>query len=654
MTLSDFGGAAALLTGLSLAAVAGLIAERRFGATARESRGELVFQAVIALLMTTFYFSWHPHSLVDDAGFIVRYLLQSDAGCWYCFNAADGPMFGISSFSHGAINLLLYQVGFGSPERCLLATNAAGTFLAAWLLLRILRHLRLRPQLAVPLAFIALFGAKSWMRIGATGMEVPIHTAVVLAALLALARRQGPALWFWLSMAVISKLDAVPIAVAFGALHLWSAAAAPRERRTAWSQVVRHSLVEAALFAGIPLTLWIAFSTWYFGSPLPHTATAKLLLHRSTLDHWFPFLERYLTGAWLRVVFALFLVIWPTHVALEWRRARSLDPDTAAGWAFVGLLVLYFVYNPDERMEWYYALPDLFLVLQVLLSLQFVGDALPGAIWKRGVALSLVAFGSLCLFDAAWGVRGFTTYLRSLESERSAIGKYVATHTVAGDVLLAGHGLPSAWTSALVVDHSGLNSDRTLQYRGDWGKMVRTLRPDAIVVGGYEYYLGTLQGLPYRIDATFYEIADEGAPPWQFMRKVDISDAFFITYMNAADWSGIDALLPNPEVFAGEGTVLTWTARTRDAAPRFLRMGVRRPPNAPAVLLVETSWDGDVIEERRFDIPAAEERPERSLHWHGIVVPLDERLSGRAGYRVTLRLTDGSPVRLYAPALTRN
>jgi hypothetical protein len=596
-----------------------------------ESRVELMWQAVVAIVMTTFYFSWHPAILVDDAGFIIRYLRQADAGCWYCFNAVDGPLFGISSFSHGAVNLFLYRAGFGTPEECLWLSNVAGTFATAWLLLRILRRLLPAHPLSLPLAVATLFGAKSWMMIAATGMEVPLHTAVVLAALLALVDNRGRAVWFWSAIAVISKLDAVPIVVAFAALHLW-------QRRA----VTAHALREAAVYGGIPLLCWIAFATWYFGSPLPHSASAKLLLHQSTLAHWFPFGERYLTGAWLRFELALFLVLWPLHVALRWRRERTILPDTAPGWAFTGLLILYFVFNPAERMEWYYALPDLFLMLQILLSLHFVGGvAGAGGLVRTAVPISMVVVAGLCVFDSAVGVRWFSGYLRSLEAERLAIGQHVADHTASGEVLLAGHGLPGAWSPAVVVDYSGLNSNVPLQYNGDWGVMARALRPDALVVGGYDYYLTPLQGLPYRIEDSFYEIADHGAPPWHFIRAVAPPESFSMSSVSEADL-----------VFAAGGTHVEWVARERDFAPGALRLGVQRPPGTPADLEVRISWEGVVVEEWSITVPAAETRTARTRRWHSVVLPLDSRFSSRAGYRVALRFAQALPLRVSGPILT--
>lgn len=635
-----------LLVGLPLALAAGLAIDRRFGRQERETLAEKLCYLAASVAMTIGYFAWHPGILVDDAGFIVRYLLQSDEGCLYCFNASDGPIFGISSFSHGALTLFLYRIGFGSPESCLRLSSIAGFLGAAWLLLEILRRLISRRVLVIPLAFTTLFGAKSWMMVGATGMETPLHSAIVLAAVLSLVSGRERQLWWWLAMAVISKLDAVPIALAVGTLHLW-------RRRVDWSRVQNNPFVEAARWAGIPLILWIAFSYWYFGSPLPHSATAKLQLHQSSLDHWFPFLERYLSGKWLRCVFALFVVLWPLHLVAG--RRRGLNPgETVSGWSFAGLLVLYYCLNPAERMEWYYALPDLLLVLQVTLSLQFLGDRLLRGQLAAATPVALVLLGALCLFDAAHGVRFFTTYLRSLEGERYAIGKYIAGNTGRGEVLLAGHGLPAAWSSSTVVDFSGLNSRQTLRHGGKWESLVRSIQPDSIIVSGYEYYLDPLKGLPYRIAETFYEIADQGAPPWRLLRRVRPAEPFTISFLGRNDFSGIDARLQGGQSFDALGVNLAWLSSSRDPAPRFLRMGVLRPVSKATRLVVRTYWEDDLMEQKEFTMSVAEERRERSIHWHGVVIPLDPRFSGRKGYRVALSLNGGGPVRIYAPVLTQN
>lgn len=633
-----------LVVGLPLAVVAGLVLARRFRDAAFESTAERLAQAGLALAATAGYFAWHPRLLVDDAGFIVRYLRQSDLGCWYCFNAADGPMFGISSFSHGALSLLLYRLGLGSPERCLLVANAIGAFASAWLLLRIARRLVSRRWLGPPVAFLALFGAKSWMMVGASGMEVPIHTAIVLAALFCLVDDRGRALWFWLAMAVISKLDAAPLALAFGLLHLW-------RHRASWRRRSANPILEACVWAGVPLALWIAFASWYFGSPLPHSAAAKLLLHRAATDQVFPFLDRYLHGAWLRVLFGLFVILWPLQVAR--RRSGDGPGSVAPGWAFVSLLALYYVFNPAERMEWYYALPDLFLVLQVLLSLQALGDSLRGIVAPVLPAVML-GIGSLCLVDAARGMNYFTRYLRSLEGERYAAGRTIAASLPKEAVLMSGHGLLSAWAEGRVIDYSGLNSQVTLDLGGNWDRMLRELRPDALVVGGYEYYLSPLQGQPYRIDRSFYEIADQGAPPWHLFRRDERAGGFFLGYERGETFSGLAAVAEGLGAFSGEGLEPVWSAHPRTPAPRFFRVGIRRPLDGTARLIVRTAFQGVDQKTMVFEIPAAEELPERSLHWHAVVVPLDERFSGQPGYRVSFSMASGAPVRLYDPIVTRN
>jgi hypothetical protein len=266
----------------------------------------------------------------------------------------------------------------------------------------------------------------------------------------------------------------------------------------------------------------------------------------------------------------------------------------------------------------------------------------------------MATFACLCVFDSAVGVRWFSGYLRSLEGERYAIGKFVAANTRADQVLLSGHGLLSAWTPARVVDYSGLNSKVPLQYGGDWAAMAKALRPDAIIVGGYDYYLEPLRGLPYRIEETFYEIADQGAPPWHFIQMADPLDAFSISYLGDADFSGIESVTSSPTAFSAGGTSLTWVARERDVAPRALRLGVQRPLLAPAALDVQISWEGVGIERRTITIPAAEARLERTLNWQSVVLSLDPQYSGRIGYQVTLKFAEGNSLRLYAPILTNH
>ncbi|MCB9232851.1 MAG: hypothetical protein H6581_14360, partial [Bacteroidia bacterium] len=506
---------------------------------------------VSSALLTLAYFLWHSRIPVDDAGFIMRYLYQSDQGCWYCFNAAEGPVFGISSFSHGAFTLLLYQAGLASPARCLLISNILGFFLSSYLLMLILEKISPWKILAIPLSLALLLGAKSWVSIAATGMETPLHLAIILAALWYFTLDKAPQFWFFLALAVISKLDAAPVALVWGLVWVW------QKRSLLFAQPAKI-LLSPLIWAGIPLLIWLAFSISYFGSPLPNSAASKLSFHQSEMQHWFPFLERYLNDSCLRIFLSAFLLLWPLQMGFQIKFPPPKRAGILPGLAFLAILGMYYFYNPDERMEWYYALPDLFLLFQVVISLAYLIERV------LGERLSLLSFGAefllpgLALLDTAGGLNYFEKHLREAESERLFMGDYIAAHTSSADTLIAYHGLPSAQTSAFVADLTALNSKSTVKYVSRLQNAVDDLHPDAAIVQAYSFWTHPFEGRPYLVDTLFYEICQGGLPPWIFFVRDESTDPLSLNAAPFEQFSGAIQIPLGNETLLLEGSSLTW------------------------------------------------------------------------------------------------
>jgi hypothetical protein len=604
-------------------------------------RWEAAFLFALAVLITTGYLLYHSRILVDDAGFIIRYLRQTDEGCWYCFNASEGPVFGLSSFSHGLVTLTLYQLGIADAATCLLISNAVGYLLAAWLLLRLLNHLLPWKGIVIPIGFAVLWGAKSWMIIGATGMETPLHVALVMAALFSFAQGKGKSFWFWMSLAVISKLDAAPVALVWGGLWLLQNARQMLKLRN-------NPLLQALLFAGVPLLLWVAFATWYFGSPLPNSAASKIALHKNDSQHWFPFLERYLTGRFLKVLLAAFVVLWPTHLVMMLRTKPINWSALLPGAAFAALMGMYYFYNPRERMEWYYAMPDLMLMLQLALSATFVSSRIFRTRWSTigfGGALLMPALG---MVDTAGGMKYFTNHLRHLEAERHDIGEYIAEHTTSGDTLLAFHGLPSAFTEAFVADITALNSRSTAKYETSLDKALPDLMPQAAIVEAYSFWTNPFEWKHYRIDTSFYQFCELGNAPWLYLVRDEKAPIFHMKLTEESQLKGARQDWTSAEVVRARGKEMTVFPATFDSLYVELRFGVKR--NAQPFGLVWKEYLKDSL--LRIDtlrIPALETSRRRDYGWQGAALPLLGPYSWQEGFNVRISADHGDTLEIVQP-----
>ncbi|MEZ6036104.1 MAG: hypothetical protein R3F29_01400 [Planctomycetota bacterium] len=152
--------------------------------------------------------------------------------------------------------LVTGEVYFTTITICLVLSTAA----VAWLLLRA------ASPAAIVGTFALLLGARAFGDYMTSGLETPA-TFVLLVAFVAAAQSGAPARWRYLAIVLLASL-AVTNRMDLAVLCLPTAVAAMRG--VSWRDRVVWGAVGAAPFA-----LWIAFATFYYGSPFPVTAYAK-------------------------------------------------------------------------------------------------------------------------------------------------------------------------------------------------------------------------------------------------------------------------------------------------------------------------------------------------------------------------------------------
>lgn len=559
-------------------------------------------ERLLAFYVLLFVHFVDPPLWVDDAGFILRYFAQAQEGCFYCFNAADGPVFGISSFLFGFIGNALAWTGLLSPEQCLLVLTYVGLYLATLALHRLLRH-SLRLPIALPVAFYAILAFnKSFWAVGNGGMEAPLHLAICLFALKAFVEARHLRMWFLLALAVISKLDAVPLVLVVAGL--W----AIRERRHALPLSTRNPHWRALVLGGIaPMLLYLGVVSLLFGSPLPQSAYVKAFLQVHPDDSFFPFLTYFLESP-IRIglLSGSLLLFFSYQILLWFRRDPQWTEQTAPGWAFLAVMALYYFFNPAEKMIWYYVLPETLLLVQAMIALAGLSARLREPL-RFPAVLAVTAFAALFLLTHTFNeVRWFRRYERWVEVERAAIGHALATRTQAGDSLLAGHGLISAFSPAYVIDITGLNSKLATNFELDHLRMIRELKPDWIALHGWENLLNALPELPYTADTAFYDITLHRYAAWRVWRKVPSGqDRLF--------WRRIPAAAISGDILRDESSLdyhriqarrlrFDWPALPADA--RQFELGVYRRPG-PFVLRMRQSVGDSLAQEMRLDIAAA-------------------------------------------------
>jgi hypothetical protein len=122
--------------------------------------------------------------------------------------------------------------------------------------------------------------------------------------------------------------------------------------------------VKYAFLTGLVMLPWFIFAIWYFGSPIPHSITAKALTYRSSVDMewlrilWYIFAQSAGTGGTLLIVA---LLGTGSAAVLSRQELRPLRP-------YLVWMVLYiatFTFFQSGRFGWYYApiMPILFTLI---------------------------------------------------------------------------------------------------------------------------------------------------------------------------------------------------------------------------------------------------------------------------------------------------
>ena len=428
----------------------------------------LVALAAAATVYTTF-----PSIFVDDTGFVIRYMNQAREGCFYCYNVSDGPVYGVSSFVYGILTIGLAALQVGSNESIIISLNFAGLCVLFYFLLLILRARISSNFVVISAAALVVLASTRFLFSATAGLETNVHLAIVFTGLYFFYIDKRKWMWFFFSLSVISKLDTVPLITALSLIHLL-------ENRTEYfgKQWLRNWKI-GLLFAGVPIIAFVGITFLLFDGPLPQSAYAKLYHHSHPSDHWFPFLELMLDKGNRLALVAGSLLLALIHLVLVLSKKAFEAKDFSLLVGFICTMGLYYIYNPVERMTWYYAMPELLLYAQMAISSTVAlrmlskGDIrlLHGSYVLMFAALSIAAV-PLTMGEKDWMDR----YLNAVEVERLEIGRFIAEFS-AGDTLVSAHGHFGANYKGYVLDLSGLNSKLVTDFERNADSLLSTFKP---------------------------------------------------------------------------------------------------------------------------------------------------------------------------------
>lgn len=479
-------------------------------------RGERSVAALVALGLAALVWCLWParagHHL-DDGGIYERYLLEASAGRWSSYNADQGAVFGMSGFLFGLLGCALARLGV-APAVALDALNLLGTALVYGALFALCRCAggagrRWSWALAV-LAVVASPALATNLR---QALEVPLHCGLVLAGVALGAGGGSPRLLLAVAATLVwSKLDALPVSVVLAALGAHEVRA-----REGW----RGAIATVALWYALPLLVYVVATSAVFGSPLPHSASVKLVLYRrhggapGIFALWLRDPSR-----WALVAAA---VCGGAHDGWRaWRAARAsgegqrLDAAAVALRAALPLVaalsvaLVYAVYSPAEVLPWYPALGEVLLAAQVAVSVAR-WLARSGGRWTSAASVALLAGGAL-MMPLAGAFRAMTDAVdaygevpRLAAVARRTAGPHDTAATCMG--LFA-----REWWPRAVIDTCGINDPRAAEILRAGLDPVDVLQPEWVLEVG--------RGRAgYELVTSSYEHTRLGWRGWRLLRR---------------------------------------------------------------------------------------------------------------------------------------
>ncbi len=313
------------------------------------------------------------------------------------------------------------------------------------------------------------------------GMETSLVVFLMTAAVYTFVEKRHTLTGLFAILALLTRPDTILLV---GPLFLDRSVRALRGERVSWRE---------ALVFFLPGLAWLAFSTWYFGTPVPHSVTAKLEVYlldpgssfTRLLQHYAtPFLEYNTLGAPIAVAVGIILYpfLYIVGALKAWRSERRLLVYLVYPWLY---LLVFSLPNP-LIFRWYMTppLPPYFLF--ILIGMEKVlkdifafrprrkADASrPNAAWRTWLPAALVLLIPFTSSLTEWRLHPdhgpdrpapqmAWFKLEQLYMQASAeIAPLMDSNTVlaAGDV-----GVLGFFTPARILDTVGLNSPQSLKY----------------------------------------------------------------------------------------------------------------------------------------------------------------------------------------------
>lgn len=597
-----------------------------------------------------FWALWPNEYVLDDGGIVLRYLDNFSQGGLFKYNLQDPPIYGLSGFLHGCLAGALASSQVLSPTNAATASNALGVALTLTAMLLILNcYTRSKALLLVAWIFVVA-ASNYFVRTAFQALETPLHLGIVLLCAWALLAQQRRTFWLLCALSIASKLDATVVVAVFASsrfFQLWRS-----QHRIA---AMRAETKIALVFAGVPLVLWLMATISIFGGPMPQSAYAKLHLH-GHLESRLAFFAKWWENDSLRILGyaapVLLAGALPTRHRIHFARS---GPATLL-MASAALVALYCYYNPQERMAWYYVLPQTLLVTGGASALLGLLESYQRTARTPLRVFAILVLALATLFEAPRNLRHARAtihYILQTEPERKAVGQFVKSHSAPSDRLYTGWGHIARDSGRYVYVSSGLNSRVVTQLKLQDKNPLFELKPDWVVQQRLLRPPRAQTRLGFQLVASFYGISHHGRPAWRVYSRVVAGDPPAVVYRAVAT----DEISSDGKVWMVRDHMLH--ARVREevsfeyaggATLRELRFGIARAAKE-IVLSVEVQNDGAPTSVLPVSVAAVDHQDLVFGETQEVAISVDDAYTRKITLRVDREVltSDSPPVRILEP-----
>jgi arabinofuranosyltransferase len=426
---------------------------------------------------------------IDDSYITFRYARNLVSGNGFVFNPpapGAGPGERVQGTTTPLYTLLMAGLalplgGAAAPFPAMaLAVNAladAATCLLLWQIGR-----RLGAEWAGLAAALVWAVAPYSVTFAIGGLETSLYVLLLTGMVAAYLWKKRTLTTLCAALALLTRPDAILLVAPLALDRLWRAFRKGSAERLEMGEVLAFLL---------PCLAWGIFATAYFGSPIPHSVTAKLAVYRlednaaliRLIQHYAtPFMEYDAIGV---AGIGIGLILYPFLYLVGARRAWRSQPRLLAWLVYPWLYFVVFAIPNPLLFRWYLTppLPAYFLVIllgaeQVLRSLfrkkrnRDEGDGENGG-WRVWVPLVLLVALPLAGMLNAWSLHPDHGPDRpapamawfKLELLYRQAADYLAPRLTPASRLAAGDvGVLGFYTPARILDTVGLNSPESLTY----------------------------------------------------------------------------------------------------------------------------------------------------------------------------------------------